>query len=106
MARNTAALWRNAAPAQYSPRHQPASEFRDLTMKSPDVSRRQFLKGSGAFIVSFSLFPALRSVFAQSNVLPNGDLDPAQLDSWLAIGQDDTVTLFTSKVDLGTGIVT
>ena len=74
-------------------------------MKSMDVTRRQFLKGTGALIVSFNLFPSLPSVFAQSNLLPNGDLDPAQLDSWLAIAQDGTVTLFTSKVDLGTGIV-
>ena len=75
-------------------------------MKSMDITRRQFLKGTGALIVSFNLFPSLPSVFAQSNLLPNGDLDPAQLDSWLAIAQDGTVTLFTSKVDLGTGIVT
>ena len=75
-------------------------------MKAVDITRRQFLKGTGALIVSFNLFPSLPSAFAQSNLLPNGDLDPAQLDSWLAIGQDGTVTLFTSKVDLGTGIVT
>ena len=75
-------------------------------MKSMDVTRRQFLKGTGALIVSFNLFPSLPSVFAQSNLLPNGELDPAQLDSWLAIAQDGTVTLFTSKVDLGTGIET
>ena len=75
-------------------------------MKTMDITRRQFLKGTGALIVSFNLFPSIPSVFAQSNLLPNGDLDPAQLDSWLAIAQDGTVTLFTSKVDLGTGIVT
>ena len=75
-------------------------------MKAMDITRRQFLKGTGALIVSFNLFPSLPSVFAQSNLLPNGDLDPAQLDSWLAIAQDGTVTLFTSKVDLGTGILT
>ena len=38
--------------------------------------------------------------------MPNGDLDPQALDSWLAIAPDGTVTLFTSKVDLGTGIDT
>src|SRR5438105_4143971 len=75
-------------------------------MKSMDLTRRQFLKGASALIVSFNLLPSLPSVFAQSNLLPNGDLDPAQLDSWLAIDQDGTVTLFTSKVDLGTGILT
>ena len=39
-------------------------------------------------------------------MLPNGDLDPQALDSWLAIAPDGLVTLFTSKVDLGTGIDT
>ena len=33
-------------------------------------------------------------------------MDAAQLDSWLAIAQDGKVTVFTSKVDLGTGVET
>ena len=32
-----------------------------------------------------------------------GGLSPDQLDSWIAIAQDGTVSVFTSKVDLGTG---
>ena len=35
-----------------------------------------------------------------------GDLDATQLDSWLAVAQDGSVTVFTSKVELGTGVVT
>ena len=34
------------------------------------------------------------------------DADPTQLDSWLAIAPDGTVTVFTGKVDLGTGMET
>jgi CO/xanthine dehydrogenase Mo-binding subunit len=33
-------------------------------------------------------------------------MDPTVLDSWLAISKDGTVTVFTGKVELGTGVVT
>jgi nicotinate dehydrogenase subunit B len=77
-------------------------------MKTMALSRRQFLKGTGALIVSFNLFPTASDLFAQStsNLLPNGDLDPQSLDSWLAVGADGTITVFTSKVEIGTGTVT
>ncbi|HEY3304018.1 MAG TPA: molybdopterin cofactor-binding domain-containing protein [Candidatus Binatia bacterium] len=75
-------------------------------MKTLELSRRQLLKGAGALIVSFNLFPAELDLFAQSASAPGGAPDPRQLDSWIAIGQDGTVTVFTSKVELGTGIKT
>src|SRR5215470_18086577 len=75
-------------------------------MKTTELSRRQFLKGAGALVVSFNLFPTAAKVFAQSASTTPGDLDPQSLDSWLAIAQDGTVTIFTSKVELGTGIET
>src|SRR5712692_3560266 len=75
--------------------------MRDITF-----SRRQFLKGTGALIVSFSFSRPIAEILAQSNRLPNGELDPTALDSWLAIGKDGRVTVFTSKVDLGTGVET
>ena len=72
-------------------------------MKTIELSRRQFLKGTGALIVSFNLFPSTRDLFAQ---VGGGEPDPTQLDSWIAVSQDGTVTVFTSKVELGTGIET
>jgi hypothetical protein len=39
-------------------------------------------------------------------VVPVSDADPTQLDSWLAIAPDGTVTVFSGKVDLGTGVET
>jgi nicotinate dehydrogenase subunit B len=76
-------------------------------MKTMEVSRRQFLKGAGALVVSFSLFPPMRDVFAaEFATLPSGDIDPQSLDSWLAIGKDGSVTFYTSKVELGTGTIT
>jgi CO/xanthine dehydrogenase Mo-binding subunit len=75
-------------------------------MKTTSLSRRQFLKGSGALIVSFNLFAPASNLFAQSSPASSGEPDPTQLDSWIAIGQDGSVTIFTSKVELGTGIET
>jgi CO/xanthine dehydrogenase Mo-binding subunit len=71
------------------------------------LSRRDLLK-TGALIVGFNLFEPVTRVFTQGlqggTPLSNaGGLAPNQLDSWLAIAPDGTVTVFTSKVDLGTG---
>jgi nicotinate dehydrogenase subunit B len=77
-------------------------------MAPASISRRQLLQGAGALIVSFSIpGPALR-VSAQSAATggrPDAP-DATSLDSWLAIGQDEAVTVFTSKVELGTGTET
>ena len=75
------------------------------SMKTSTLTRRQFLKSSGALVVSFNLFPP-SGVRAQSNVEPHFDADPTQLDSWLAIAPDGTVTVYSGKVDLGTGVET
>ena len=80
-------------------------------MNNKSISRRQLLKGGGALVVSFSLFGRTSEVFGQalahSDPYDNPDyLDPRELDSWLAVMQDGTVTVFTGKVDLGTGTET
>src|SRR5499426_2016999 len=65
-----------------------------------NLSRRDFLKTSGALIVTFSLAP--KSLLAQR-------LDGAssnQLDGWLAINADGTVTAYTGKCELGHGLYT
>jgi CO/xanthine dehydrogenase Mo-binding subunit len=72
------------------------------------ISRRDVLKGAGALIVSFNLFGSVSQLFAQGTqggtpISNAGGLAPDQLDSWIAIAPDGTVTVFTSKVDLGTG---
>ena len=79
-------------------------------METKSISRRQLLKGTGALVVGFSFWGPASRAFAQaagqSAVTGSGDLDAAQLDSWLAIAQDGKVTVFTSKVELGTGVET
>ena len=73
-------------------------------MTSTIVSRRDLLKAGGALIVSFSFDAALpRWARAQTPVLPSDaakPLDPSQVDSFLAIHADGTVTVYTGKVDV------
>jgi nicotinate dehydrogenase subunit B len=72
-------------------------------MQSKAISRRQLLKGAGALVVSFNFFGPLPRILAQfANSSDAGPL-PTSLDSWLSVAQDGSVTVFTSKVDLGTG---
>lgn len=69
-------------------------------------SRREFLKGCGALIISFGAVP--------SGVLPaqaqfhtrRSEIDPEKLDSWLAVGADGMITACTGKCDFGQGIFT
>jgi nicotinate dehydrogenase subunit B len=77
-------------------------------MEIKSISRRQFVKDTGAVIVSFNLFgrSLLASTRGPSDTVLNDEPQPTSLDSWLMIGQDGTVTAFTSKVDLGTGVLT
>jgi nicotinate dehydrogenase subunit B len=70
------------------------------------VSRRDLLKSSGVLIVGFSFFGAASRVLAQGEGLSVDGMDPTVLDSWMAISKDGTVTVFTGKVELGTGVVT
>jgi CO/xanthine dehydrogenase Mo-binding subunit len=75
-------------------------------MANKPLSRRQFLKGTGLLVVSFSFSGTASRALAQSMASSSSELDPTSLDSWLAVAQDGSVTVFTSKVDLGTGIET
>jgi nicotinate dehydrogenase subunit B len=73
-------------------------------------SRRDFLKRSGALIVSFSVWgmgtePSTARAQVFQGVSPGAP--PAdQLDSWLAIAADGTVTAYTGKCELGQGMET
>jgi nicotinate dehydrogenase subunit B len=75
-------------------------------MATTAILRRQVLKGTGALVVSFSLLGSLARALGQTAAPAPSEPDPTNLDSWLAVAQNGTVTVFTSKVDLGTGVVT
>src|SRR5262245_29958217 len=63
-------------------------------------TRREFLIGSGALVVSFSLASEVCAQTARQAKPVALD----QVDSFLAVHTDGTVTMYTGKVDLGTGI--
>jgi nicotinate dehydrogenase subunit B len=83
-------------------------------MIAKPISRRELLKDTGALVVSFSILGQASRALAQQLPAPPGSspynnpdyLDPTSLDSWLAVMQDGSVTAFTGKVDLGTGVET
>ncbi len=66
----------------------------------PRFSRRALIKG-GALTVGFAL-TGLPKGFAQGAAAHS--VDPAQVDSYLVVNADGTVTLYTGKVDLGQGL--
>jgi CO/xanthine dehydrogenase Mo-binding subunit len=67
-------------------------------------SRRVFLKTSGALIVGFA---ADRTAVAQFGLAPiAGSPSTRQLDSWLAIAANGSVTAYSGKEELGQGIST
>jgi len=70
-------------------------------------SRREFLATSGALIVSFSSagLSDMRAL-AQVGAGRATGIDPRQLDAWLAVAADGTVTAYTGKCELGQGMHT
>lgn len=69
------------------------------------LSRRQILKSTGALVVSFSFAGKVTEAFAQGAAAAKS-LALTEVDSFLQIDKKGLVTLFTGKVDLGTGIRT
>jgi nicotinate dehydrogenase subunit B len=72
-------------------------------MNIPIASRREILKAGGAFVVGFSLsrMPAFGQIAA-----PGKPVAPTEVDAFLAIDPRGAVTLYSGKVDLGTGVRT
>jgi nicotinate dehydrogenase subunit B len=68
------------------------------------ASRRDFLKTAGVMMVGFSL--AGEAANAQSPISPTGTVDPTQVDNWIAIGADESITILTGKAELGQGFRT
>src|SRR5204862_6143166 len=76
------------------------------------ISRRRFVrKGRDALIVGFSLHSGISPAIAWSQTaappIPSAKpVIPGELDSWRSIGRDGKVTVYTGRIDMGTGIET
>src|SRR5215467_1575918 len=68
------------------------------------LSRREFLGSAGALVIGFSL----RGRLLESLPSHASSAAPAanQIDSWLVVATDGSVTVFSGKVELGTGVST
>lgn len=76
---------------------------------STEFSRREILKGCGGLVVGFGLTSASETTVAmrvQDDELPQSLEDNPELDSWIIITEDETVTVQTGKVEFGQGIQT
>jgi nicotinate dehydrogenase subunit B len=88
-------------------------------MTPRSVSRRGFVQTAGALVISFA-WPLRAWSESSVRLSPDAtgtgvDVPPTapgpeppldQVDSWIALHADDTVTLFSGKVELGTGVQT
>jgi nicotinate dehydrogenase subunit B len=72
------------------------------------VSRRDFIRTGGAVVVSFALGSVLPRLGAAQDAAATSDLGKPlgvnEVDSFLAFHTDGSVTIYTSKVDVGTGL--
>jgi nicotinate dehydrogenase subunit B len=68
-------------------------------------SRREFLSIGGGLLIGFSLSDSatVPQLLAAENVTTPS---PGRLDAWLRIGKDESVKVFTGKVDIGMGVQT
>ncbi|HEX2336350.1 MAG TPA: molybdopterin cofactor-binding domain-containing protein, partial [Hyphomicrobiaceae bacterium] len=65
-------------------------------------SRRDILKGGGALVVSFSLASRMDEALAQAGASAR-PLALTEVDAFLAIDGKGMCTVYSGKVDLGTG---
>jgi CO/xanthine dehydrogenase Mo-binding subunit len=75
-------------------------------MLNKEFSRRPFVKGGGALIVSFSALGAGLAGKAQATDSPyasNGPYDQFQIDSWIVIHGNNTASIKSGGVRQGTG---
>ena len=69
------------------------------------VSRREFLQAGGALVVGFTLpAPACPQQLARAESTLGKTLDTGQVDGFIAVNADGSVTIYSGKVDLGQGL--
>jgi nicotinate dehydrogenase subunit B len=67
------------------------------------LNRRAVLKASGSLVVTFTVMPRFALAASPGAVKP---VTSDAVDSYLAIGPDGRITVYSGKVDLGTGVRT
>ncbi|PWU09714.1 MAG: hypothetical protein C5B51_05675, partial [Terriglobia bacterium] len=85
---------------------QPLSQEAVEALDFLDPSRRDFLKKAGIMMIGFTAGTAARTARGQSPINPSGNVDTTQLDNWVAIGADESITVLAGKCEIGTGMRT
>jgi nicotinate dehydrogenase subunit B len=77
---------------------------RDAFESDPALSRRGFLQSMGGLVIAFNLFGGEAPAWGaeHAGAIP----EAGNLDAWLAVRPDNTATLFTGKIETGTGVQT
>ena len=68
--------------------------------------RRDFLKHAGALIVGFSIAGRSGRLLGQNPISPTGLVDATQVDSWISIATDGSITAYSGKIEFGQGFST
>ncbi|MEI7786473.1 MAG: molybdopterin cofactor-binding domain-containing protein [Betaproteobacteria bacterium] len=77
-----------------------------MTALDSKFDRRSFLKASGALTVGFSMLGARvadAAIDPATTLRPQKSVTNEAIDSWLVISPNNRITVFSGKVDLGTG---
>jgi nicotinate dehydrogenase subunit B len=87
---------------------QPAGMTPDAyaALSNAGSSRRDFLRTAGVMIVGFSMAGKAGKLSAQSPINPSGLVDATLVDSWVAIGADESITAYSGKCEFGQGFST
>ena len=68
------------------------------------LSRREFLQGAGALVVGFTVPPAYAQRLPRMEAALGKTLDTGEVDGFIAVNADGSVTIYSGKVDLGQGL--
>jgi CO/xanthine dehydrogenase Mo-binding subunit len=75
-------------------------------LEKAGASRRDFLRTAGVMFIGFGMAGGARKLAAQDPTNPTALVDANQVDSWLAIGADESITAYSGKIDFGQGFRT
>ena len=87
-----------------------AGELREASamtqMPISTITRRSVLKAAGALMVTVAASGEFQAALAQAGAgaATKPPLSPDQLDSWIAVERDGSVTAFFGKMDMGQGV--
>jgi CO/xanthine dehydrogenase Mo-binding subunit len=68
-----------------------------------EFSRRSMLQSTGAVVIAFSMGGTAEALAQTATPAGRPPLVPTELDSWLAIARDGSVTIYFGKIDGGQG---